>query len=70
MKAFALSILMAGALAGASPVCADAASHNLERLHTRLFDAFPRLPDIRAERATASGQGAAILKPATPALSW
>ena len=47
-----------------------AAPHKLERLHTRLFDAFPRLREIRAQRATASGQGAATLKPATPYLSW
>ena len=47
-----------------------AAPHKLERLHTRLFDAFPRLHEVRAQSATAKGQGAATLKPATPYLSW
>ena len=47
-----------------------AAPHKLERLHTRLFDAFPRLHEVRAQSATAKGQGAATLKPATPYLYW
>lgn len=35
----------------------------LDSLNTRLFDSFPRLREVRAERATASGQGAAVLTP-------
>lgn len=34
----------------------------LESLRIGLFDAFPRLRELRAERATARGQGAAVLK--------
>lgn len=47
-----------------------AAPDKLERLHTRLFDAFPRLREVRAQSATAKGQGAATLTPATPELFW
>jgi len=36
----------------------------LRTLQTRLFDAFQRLREIRAERATATGQGAVVLRPA------
>ncbi|MCM8565632.1 DUF2796 domain-containing protein [Thauera linaloolentis] len=35
----------------------------LKVLQTRLFDTFPRLRELRAERATASGQGSAALTP-------
>ena len=40
-----------------------AAPDKLGSLHIRLFDSFPRLREVRAERATASGQGAAVLTP-------
>lgn len=45
-----------------------AAPDKLTRLQTRLFDAFPRLRELRAQHATAKGQGAATLKPAAPEL--
>jgi hypothetical protein len=40
------------------------APDRLDSLHVRLFDSFPRLREVRVERATASGQGAAVLTPA------
>ena len=35
----------------------------LQGLQLRLFEAFPRLREVRVEHATRSGQGAAIVKP-------
>lgn len=47
--------------------CAQPAA--LDALETRLFDAFPRLREVRAERATARGQGAAVLRPGATVLA-
>jgi hypothetical protein len=40
-----------------------ASPDRLESLRTSLFEIFPRLREVRAERATAGGQGAAVLVP-------
>lgn len=41
----------------------------LQRIDVRAFARFPRLREIRAEHATARGQGAAVLTPAAAALA-
>lgn len=40
----------------------------LERIDTALFDAFPRLRELRAAHASGRGQGSAVLKPGAAAL--
>lgn len=40
----------------------------LDALGLKLFEAFPRLREIRAERVSAHGRGAATLRPQAPAL--
>ncbi len=47
--------------------CAQPAA--LQRIDVRAFARFPRLREIRAEHATARGQGAAVLTPAAAALA-
>lgn len=47
--------------------CAQPAA--LQRIEARAFARFPRLREIRAEHATARGQGAAVLTPAAAALA-
>lgn len=40
----------------------------LDGVQVRLFEAFPRLREIRAQRVSARGQGAAVLRPGKTAL--
>lgn len=58
----------ASASAGHAEIVAEyrfecATPERLARLQIHLFDAFPRLRELRVERATAAGQGVAILTP-------
>ena len=49
-------------------VCGQPAA--LDTLDTRLFEFFPRLHEIRAERATPHGQGATVLRPGATTMAF